>query len=125
MGAGRKKHVKDYGEAEVSPWTEALFAAELLLLHATPVYYGFGVPRGDGSGVIIIPGFLGTDIYLAELHAWLSRIGYRPYFSGIGLNAECPNLLIERRLLETIEKVQSETNRRFHVIGHSLGLQIR
>lgn len=121
MGAGRKNQVPDHAEAEVSPWTEALFAAELLLLHATPVYYGFGVPRGDGSGVIIIPGFLGTDIYLAELHAWLNRIGYRPYFSGIGLNAECPNLLIERRLLETIEKVRDETGRRFHVIGDSLG----
>ena len=121
MGAGRKTPVQDHAEADVSPWTEALFAAELLLLHATPVYYGLGVPRGDGSGVIIIPGFLGTDIYLAELHAWLSRLGYRPYFSGIGLNAECPNLLIERRLLETIEKVRSDTGRRFHVIGHSLG----
>jgi len=109
------------GEAKVSPWTEALFAAELVLLHATPVYYGFGVPRGDDSGVVIIPGFLGTDLYLMELHAWLKRIGYRPYFSGIGLNAECPNLLIQRRLNQTIEKALAETGRRVHVIGHSLG----
>jgi len=109
------------GEAKVSPWTEALFAAELVLLHATPVYYGFGVPRGDDSGVVIIPGFLGTDLYLMELHAWLKRIGYRPYFSGIGLNAECPNLLIQRRLNATIEKALAETGRRVHVIGHSLG----
>lgn len=79
-------------------WTEALFGAEILILHATPVYYGLGVPRGDGSAVIIIPGFLGTDLYLTELHAWLARIGYRPYFSGIGINAECPNILIQRRL---------------------------
>ena len=109
------------GEAKVSPWTEAFFAAELVLLHATPVYYGFGVPRGDDSGVVIIPGFLGTDLYLMELHAWLKRIGYRPYFSGIGLNAECPNLLIQRRLNATIEKALDETGRRIHVIGHSLG----
>src|SRR5205085_686525 len=115
MGAGRKKHVKDYGEADVSLWTEALFAAELLLLHATPVYYGFGVPRGDDSGVVIIPGFLGTDLYLMELHAWLGRIGYRPYFSGIGVNAECPNLLIQRRLNETIEGALSETGRKIHL----------
>ena len=79
-------------------WTEALFGAEILILHATPVYYGLGVPRGDGSAVVIIPGFLGTDVYLTELHAWLGRIGYRPYFSGIGVNAERPNLLIQRRL---------------------------
>ena len=105
----------------ISPWTEALFAAEILLLHATPVYYGFGVPRGDDSAVVIIPGFLGTDLYLMELHAWLGRIGYRPYFSGIGINAECPNLLIQRHLTETIDRALAETGRRIHLIGHSLG----
>lgn len=102
-------------------WAEALFGPEILLLHATPVYYGFGVPRGDGSAVVIIPGFLGTDLYLTELHAWLKRIGYRPYFSGIGINAECPNLLIQRRLNQTMEKALEETGRKVHLIGHSLG----
>jgi len=109
------------GEAAVSIWTEALFAAELVLLHASPVFYGFGVPRGDGSGVVIIPGFLGTDAYLVELHAWLERLGYRPYFSGIGLNADCPNLLAKWRLNKTIEKVLAETGRKVHLVGHSLG----
>jgi triacylglycerol lipase len=108
-------------EADISPWTEALFAAEILFLHATPTYYGFGVPRGDGSGVVIIPGFLGTDLYLMELHGWLERIGYRPYFSGIGINAECPNLLVQRQLNKTIERALTETERRIHLIGHSLG----
>jgi pimeloyl-ACP methyl ester carboxylesterase len=119
--AARQKDYRGHKEADVSPWTEALVAAEVLLLHATPVYYGLGVPHGDNSGVVVIPGFLGTDIYLMELHAWLKRIGYRPYFSGIGLNAECPNLLIQRRLSDTIEKARKETRRKIHVIGHSLG----
>jgi len=82
---------------------------------------GLGVPRGDGSAVIIIPGFLGTDVYLTELHAWLRRIGYRPYFSGIGVNADCPNLLIQQRLNQTIDKALAETKRKVHLIGHSLG----
>jgi triacylglycerol lipase len=86
-----------------------------------PVYYGFGVPRGDGSAVVIIPGFLGTDLYLTELHGWLERIGYRPYFSGIGINAECPNLLMERHLGATIYRALEETERKIHLIGHSLG----
>jgi triacylglycerol esterase/lipase EstA (alpha/beta hydrolase family) len=90
-------------------------------LHAAPVYYGFGIPRGDGSGVVIIPGFLGTDVYLVEMNAWLRRIGYQPYFSGIGLNAECPNLLIRFRLSQTIEQARRETGRKIHLIGHSLG----
>jgi pimeloyl-ACP methyl ester carboxylesterase len=118
---GRTKAHRVDLEAEISPWTEALFAAEVLFLHATPVYYGFGVPRGDGSAVVIIPGFLGTDLYLMELHGWLERIGYRPYFSGIGINAECPNLLVQRHLNRTIEKALTDTERKIHLIGHSLG----
>src|SRR5208282_5647841 len=119
-GSRKQTHRADL-EADISPWTEVLFAAEILLLHATPVYYGFGIPRGDDSAVVIIPGFLGTDLYLMELHGWLRRIGYRPYFSGIGINAECPNLLIQRHLNETIERALTETERRIHLIGHSLG----
>jgi len=118
---GRTTAHKAELEADISPWTEALFAAEILFLHATPVYYGFGVPRGDGSAVVIIPGFLGTDLYLMELHGWLGRIGYRPYFSGIGINAECPNLLVQRHLNQTIERALTDTERRIHLIGHSLG----
>lgn len=120
-GTRRKPIPRTYPEADTPFWTEALFGAEVLLLHATPVYYGLGVPRGDGSAVIIIPGFLGTDLYLTEFHAWLRRIGYRPYFSGIGVNAECPNLLIQRRLSQTIDKALAETGRKIHLIGHSLG----
>jgi triacylglycerol lipase len=118
----RKSTRQPYPKSHTSSfWTEALFGAEILILHATPVYYGLGVPRGDGSAVVIIPGFLGTDLYLTELHAWLRRIGYRPYFSGIGINAECPNLLIQRRLNLTIDKALTETGRKVHLIGHSLG----
>ena len=108
-------------EADISIWKEALFGAELLLLHASPVYYGMGVPHGDGSGVVVIPGFLGTDLYVTHLHAWLDRVGYHPYLSGIGLNAECPNLLIRYRLADTIDKAVAETGGKIHLIGHSLG----
>jgi len=108
-------------EADIKIWKEALFAAELLLLHASPVYYGWGIPHGDNSGVVIIPGFLGTDHYLAQLRFWIGRIGYVPYFSGIGLNAECPNILINQKLKDTMEKALQETGRKIHLIGHSLG----
>lgn len=117
----RKSTPRPHTEADTLLWTEALFGAELLLLHATPVYYGFGVPNGDGSAVVIIPGFLGTDLYLTELHGWLERIGYRPYFSGMGVNADCPNLLIQRSLGDTIARALDETGRKIHLIGHSLG----
>ncbi len=100
---------------------EVLCAAELLLLHAAPSYYGLGIPRGDGSAVVLIPAFLCPDAYLAPLHQWLARIGYDPFFSGIGFNTECPNLLIRRQLNDTIEKALSKSGRKVHLIGHSLG----
>lgn len=102
-------------------WPEAFAAVEMLLLRASPVFYGFGAPRGDGSGVVLIPGFLGTDFYLVEMYAWLVRMGYKPYFSGIGLNAECPNLLIRTRLSRTLNRARKETRRKIHLVGHSLG----
>ncbi len=121
MGSNRTLIRGDQAAAKVTLWSEALFGAEFLLLHVSPVYYGFGVPRGDGSGVLVIPGFLGSDLYLMPLYAWLGRIGYRPYFSGIGINADCPNLLIQRELSSSIDKARAETGRKVHVIGHSLG----
>lgn len=112
---------EDHAEADISIWKEALFGAELLLLHTSPVYYGMGIPRGDGSAVVLVPGFLGSDTYLGQLYSWLEKIGYRPYFSGIGVNAECPNQLIRYRLAFNIERALTETERRIHIIGHSLG----
>ena len=85
------------------------------------MFYGLGIPRGDGSAVVVIPGFLGTDLYLTHLASWLERIGYRPFVSGIGLNAECPNLLIKYRLAETVARALRQTRRKVHLIGHSLG----
>jgi triacylglycerol lipase len=121
MATSRNGIQHDRAEAAVTIWKEALFAADLLLLHASPVYYGLGIPHGDGSGVVVVPGFLGTDNYLTQMRLWLDRIGYRAYFSGIGLNADCPNILIQRRLNENIERALLETERKIHLIGHSLG----
>jgi pimeloyl-ACP methyl ester carboxylesterase len=112
---------RDYQEVNVPIWSEVLFAVELALLHAAPVYYGLGTPHGDGSAVVLIPAFLCPDHYLFPLHKWLRRIGYEAFFSGISLNAECPNLLIQNCVKETMEKALAKTGRKIHLIGHSLG----
>lgn len=100
--------------------SEAFSLLELATLRLSPIYYGSGVPAGDGTAVVIVPGFLGLDLILFEFHAWLARIGYRPYFSGVGLAAECPDMLAQR-LSSTIERAYAETGRRVHLVGHSLG----
>lgn len=130
MGSGTRTPVtisrrcntlEEHSEADISIWKEALFGAELLLLHASPVFYGFGIPHGDGSGIVIVPGFLGNDDYLGHMHSWLDRIGYRTYVSGINVNAECPNILIRDRLAKVIDKAVQDTGGKVHIIGHSLG----
>jgi triacylglycerol lipase len=101
-------------------WLEALFPLDWLALHASPIYYGFGVPHGHGEPVVLVPGFLGTDRYLTEMHLWLRRMGYRPYFSGIGRNVDCPELLTQR-LVITVQQAYAETHQKVTIIGHSLG----
>ncbi len=118
---GQKYSVHERQEADVPMWQELLVGFELVQLRLTAVFYGLGVPHGHGEAVILIPGFLGTDAYLGQLFSWLRTIGYRSYFSGIGWNAECPNLLIRRRLNDTVRTAFKATGRRVHLVGHSLG----
>jgi triacylglycerol lipase len=101
-------------------WHEAFAGVEYLKLKASPVYYGYGVPLGDRSPVIPVPGFLLNDVVLLEMRCWLGRIGYMPFRSHIGFNAECPEILAQR-LLGTVVRVSDATGRRVHLIGHSLG----
>jgi pimeloyl-ACP methyl ester carboxylesterase len=69
----------------------------------------------------MIPGFMHSDTYLFIMYAWLQRLGYRPYYSGIDLNAECPDILIKRQLNALIDEARDETGGKVHLIGHSLG----
>jgi len=122
MGPRRRTEDRPEHRAVSLPiWQELLVGVEMVYLRVSPIYWGFGIPRGDGSAVVVVPGFLCTDIYLTEFHAWLRRIGYNPYYSGIPLNAECPNLLMRLHLDKTVEKAYKETGRKIHIIGHSLG----
>lgn len=93
---------------------------ELAHLLASPVYYGAGVPRGDGTPVLLIPGFLGSDAYLLVLHGWLRRIGYRPHRSGLVL-ALGPMIDLVGRVLRRVDELASSTGRSVTVVGHSLG----
>lgn len=111
---------KEMQESALPIWFESLVGIDWFLLHLSPVYYGIGVPNGNGSAVVLVPGFLGSDFYLYELYCWLDRIGYKPYFSGIGWNADCLNVLVSK-LRETVEKAYKDTKTKVNLIGHSLG----
>ena len=121
-GTGKPSEVRNPDAAVPLPILhELLVGVEMVYLRLSPVYWGFGIPRGDGSAVVVIPAFLLTDFYLTEFRSWINRIGYKAYFSEIGRNAECPNLLIQHKLTATIEKAYKETGKKVHLVGHSLG----
>jgi pimeloyl-ACP methyl ester carboxylesterase len=101
-------------------WREAFLGVDWLSLRVSAVHRGDGIPRGDGSAVVLVPGFLGSDRYLGEMRSWLSRIGYTPYLSGIGRNIQCPSLLVAR-LHQTMLRAADESGGKVHLIGHSLG----
>lgn len=108
--------------ADLPLWREALCGRELAGLHLSPVFYGRGVPRGDGAAVILVPGFLLPDAYLAEMRGWLRRLGYRACASGIRWNADCPNLLLQEGLHRALDQARQDGGGApVHLIGHSLG----
>lgn len=95
-------------------------AAEFGLLLGDPVFWGVGVPRGDGRPVLVLPGLLAGDAYLKPLRDWLNRTGYSPVKSGIERNPGLSNELIH----ELVELAQAEYRRcrqRVTIIGHSMG----
>ena len=101
-------------------WREPLTGFEWLALRAAPVYFGYGAPRGHGEPIVLLPGFMGSDMYLAELFFWLGRIGYQPYFSGLELNTDCPDATMGH-LLAVLRRAKRETGQKPILIGHSLG----
>lgn len=121
MKGSRRLHPKQGELVRFPVWQEWLAGVELAFLQISPVYWGYGIPHGDGSAVVLVPGFLGTDLYLTQLAIWLRRIGYQAFYSGIPLNADCPNLLIRRHLNDAIQQANKSTQGKIHLIGHSLG----
>ncbi|MGH8673260.1 MAG: esterase/lipase family protein [Burkholderiales bacterium] len=94
--------------------------AELGLLLADPVYWGVGVPRGDGRPVLVLPGLFAGDGYLQPLRDWLRRAGYTPVKSGIERNPGWSEELISE-LAGLAHAEYRRSRQRVTIIGHSMG----
>ncbi|MEX0784696.1 MAG: alpha/beta hydrolase [Dehalococcoidia bacterium] len=95
-------------------------AADAAALFADPVSWGWGVPRGDGHTIIVLPGLGGSDTYLTPLRGWLRRVGYRAVRSGLNPNRGWS----PERVAAIAELARSEaqrTGRPVTLIGHSMG----
>jgi len=101
--------------------------AHIVLVHHSfarllrdPVYRGWGVPRGDGDTVLVLPGLFAGDNYLRPLRGWLRRLGYGTMRSGIERNPGLSERLIEA-LGERGEAEFQRSGRKLSLIGHSMG----
>jgi pimeloyl-ACP methyl ester carboxylesterase len=93
---------------------------EATRLLADPVAYGWGVPRGDGRAVVVLPGFLASDETLWLLRRWLRIVGYRPHTAGFVFNVDCSDRATER-VERLAESIAATGGRRIAIIGHSRG----
>jgi pimeloyl-ACP methyl ester carboxylesterase len=117
MNANREE--RDFGLADLADeaWKPA---AELGLLLIEPVFWGFGVRRGDGRPVLVLPGLYGGDRYLGPLRDWLRRIGYSPVPSGLERNPGWSEPLIND-LGDLADTHFQRSGQRVTIIGHSMG----
>ena len=99
---------------------ELRWQAELARLLADPVYRGRGVPRGDGTPVLLMPGFLAGDLSLGVMREWLARLGYRPHASGITVNVDCSDRALTR-LDRRLREIHAAAGRPVALVGHSRG----
>jgi triacylglycerol lipase len=97
-------------------WLEQRWPLERAALVADPVWWGKGVPHGNGERVFLIPGLFAGDWSLVTLARWLKRIGYRPVSAGIHVNSDCAGVTVDR-LAQRIRDLEDQVI----LIGQSRG----
>jgi pimeloyl-ACP methyl ester carboxylesterase len=78
------------------------------------------VPKGDGSAVLVFPGFLTGDWATAELIKWLGKIGYDAKGWGPGSNWG-PSAFAIKRCQTLLDEALQKSGRKVTLIGRSLG----
>ncbi|MFN2465465.1 MAG: esterase/lipase family protein [Candidatus Dormibacteria bacterium] len=101
-------------------WLEGRAGLEYAQLQRSRVFAGDGVPPGDDRPVMLIPGFLAGDASLDVMRGWLRRNGYRTLRSGINLNAQSSEVLLQR-IASRLGTEYRHSGRRVTLIGQSRG----
>jgi triacylglycerol lipase len=101
-------------------WLEGRAWLEYGQLLGSPVFGGVGVPRGDGRAVMLIPGFLAGDATLDTLRAWFERNGYNTLPSGINVNVQSSEILLQR-LASRLRQEYGQSGRGVTLVGQSRG----
>lgn len=113
---------------EVRPPSKLLALSELpralaelgSLPWATPLL--MSAPRGDGHPVLVIPGFVTTDVSTTLLRRYLESMSYDVYAWELGRNLG-PRAIGRQgeKLIERLDAIHEETGRKVSLVGWSLG----
>ena len=78
------------------------------------------LPRGDGHGVLVIPGFGASDLSTRAMRRVLERLGYDVHGWGQGRNLGM-RAHIRERLRQRLDELHRSHGRKVSLIGWSLG----
>jgi pimeloyl-ACP methyl ester carboxylesterase len=116
------------GERAVSPPSLFLALTELPRAMAEFGSLPFSLPllsqarQGDGHPVLVLPGFVTTDLSTRPLRAILDRLGYQSFAWELGRNLGPKAIGQEgEHLIARLEEIFAETGKKVSLIGWSLG----
>lgn len=104
-------------------WLDLAWAqVELTQLRLRPIDRDRDLPAGDGSTVVIVPGFMGWGRLYRETVKNLRLIGYQAetYPLYFGVHIEPTESMVDDFVNYLVSK-KKESGRKVHVIGHSKG----
>ena len=98
---------------------ETRAVAELAGFHAMKPFLR-RAPRGDGHAVIVLPGFIASDLSTGPMRTWLAEKGYDVHRWRMGSNLG-PTHAVMTGLKELLRHARRKSGRKVSVIGWSLG----
>ncbi len=78
------------------------------------------LPKGDGHGVLVLPGFLASDFSTVPLRSLLTNLGYMVTGWNLGRNIRVDNARIEA-MMACMDELHGKTGRPISIVGWSLG----
>ncbi|WP_324828062.1 esterase/lipase family protein [Qipengyuania zhejiangensis] len=78
------------------------------------------LPKGDGHGVLVLPGFMASDTSTRPLRSLLENLGYDAVGWNLGRNVKVDNARIEA-MMGCVEELHSRSSGKVSIVGWSLG----
>jgi len=78
------------------------------------------LPKGDGHAVLVLPGFMASDVSTRPMRNLLDDLGYAAHGWSLGRNVKF-DAAREQALSDLVEDVFTDSGRRISIVGWSLG----